>query len=528
MKQKKLVALLLAMAMVLSMALTGCGGSDEGSGDAKSGDSKTLVIAIQDEIEGTDIQQIGWENVAQALIYSPLVTFNADLTEIEPCFAESYEVSEDGLDITFHLYEDSKFSNGDPLTAESVKASVERMKEISEYSGDVEPIEEVEVIDETTFVYHLSQPAPFMWASLTSTYGGIVDVSAAEEMGNDEFNRCAVTNGPYMVKEWQAGSQLILEKNPNFKTSDPSVKNKGILNFDQIILRFIPDEFTRVSELEAGNVDIIYDVPASSVASLKENSDLTVHEYKQSGVTWLRINTDVVSDPKVREAIAYGLNRDAIVDTLNGTVAPAYSYLTESQAGFSPEKEAEFAGKYAFDLEKAKSILKDAGYEDKDGDGIVEKDGKKLSFEFASPTDKAAAKTAIPVIQQQFLDMGIEVNIKELEAQYIKQTVREGKDQLSTGTYVWNDADILYYIFTEESGYPWHNAKVTKGLEDARYEIDAQKRIDKYAEVADQLIELRPGIPLYAEMYAIACRNNVKGLIVTNDGRTIFNDATKE
>ena len=528
MKQKKLITLVVALTMILTMSLAGCGGSGESSGGG--GDSKTLVIAIQDEIEGTDIQQIGWENVAQALIYSPLVTFSDDLKEVQPCFAESYEVSEDGMEIVFHLFEDSKFSNGEPLNAESVKASVERMKEISEYSGDVEPIKEIEVVDEWTVKYKLSQPAPFMWASLTSTFGGIVDAKAAEEMGNDEFNRCAVTNGPFMVKEWQAGSQLILEKNPHFKTANPNVENKEVMNFDQVIIRFIPDEFTRISELEAGNVDVIYDVPASNVADLKENKDLTVYEYKQSGVCYLRINTEVpgLDDYKVREALFYGLDRDAISDALNGTVVPAYSYLTDAQAGFSAETEEAFAKKYKHDVEKAKALLKEAGYEDSDGDGYVEKDGKKLSFEFASPTDKAAPKAAIPVIQEQLKQIGIEAVIKEYEGQYIKQLARDGDDQLSTGSYVWNDADIAYYIFTEESGYPWHNEKVTKLLEEARYTVDPEKRVEKYAQFQEELVKHLPAVPMFAETYAIASRNNIKGLVVTNDGRSIYNDVTKE
>lgn len=513
--------------MVTALVFTGCGSSND---NESTGDSTSLVIAIQDEIEGTDIQQIGWENVVHTLIYSPLVTFSDDLKEVLPCFAESYELSKDGKEITFHLFEDAKFSNGEPLTAESVKLSVERMKEISEYAGDIEAVEEVEVVDDTTVKYKLSQPAPYMWASLTSTYGGVVDAKTAKELGNDEFNRCAVTNGPYRVKEWQAGSQLILEKNPHFKTSDPNVENKGELSFDEIIVRFIPDEFTRVSELEAGNVDIIYDVPASSVNDLKGNDALTVHEYKQAGVTYIRVNTfdEGLKDIKVREALNYCLDRDAIAEALNNTVTPAYGYLTDAQAGYDDAVEKELAAKFKHDIEKAKTLLKEAGYEDKDGDGIVEKDGKKLSFEFASPTDKAAPKAAIPVIQEQLKQIGVEVNIKEYEAQYIKQIARDGKDQLSTGTYLWNDADILYYIFTKESGYKWDNPETTALLEEGRYVIDSEARAKKYGEFEQAMIKYLPGIPVFAENYAIACRNNVKGVVVTNDGRTIFNDVTKE
>ena len=109
-KIKKMFVLLLVVMMACSLFMTGCGGKD----NEADGDSSTLVIAIQEEVEGTDIHQIGWENVVHTLTYSPLVTFSEDLSEVLPCFAESYETSEDGLTITFKIPADAKFSNGDP------------------------------------------------------------------------------------------------------------------------------------------------------------------------------------------------------------------------------------------------------------------------------------------------------------------------------------------------------------------------------------------------------------------------------
>ena len=340
-KQKKLTAILLVMLLAAVTLMSGCGGNSSSEGEG----SNTLVIAVQDEVEGTDIQQIGWTNVVHELIYSPLVTYSRDLEEIQPCFAESYEVSDDGLSITFHLFADSKFSNGDPLTAESVKKSVLRMKEISEYSGDVEAIEDIEVIDDTTLVYHLSEPAAYMWASLCSDFGGVVHVDKADEMGKDEYNRCAVTNGMFMVKDWQAGSQIILEKNPNFRTANPNVENKELAQFDEIIVRFIPDEFTRVSELEAGNVDIAYNIPAASREDLKANDDVNVYEYEQAGVAYMMMNTDTapLDDIKVRQAINLAIDKEALAISMNNVIEPTYGFISKAQAGYSETKEAELA-----------------------------------------------------------------------------------------------------------------------------------------------------------------------------------------
>lgn len=527
-KQKKSLILLLALLMAVTTLMAGCGGDDSSAGG--DSDSKTLVIAIQEEIEGTDIQQIGWENVVHQLLYSPLVTFSNDMTEIQPCAAESYEVSEDGLNVTFHLFEDSKFSNGDPMTAESVKKSVMRMKEISEYSGDVEAIQDIEVVDETTLIYHLSEPAVYMWASLTSTYGGVVDVDVAEEVGNDEFNRSAVANGMFMVKDWQAGSQIILEKNPNFRTANPNVENKELANFDEVIVRFIPDEFTRVSELEAGNVDIAYNIPAASRADLAENDDITMYEYEQAGVSYLMLNPDLepLTDLKVRQAINIGIDREALASTMDNVVTPMYGFLSKAQAGYSPEKEAALAEEYKYDPEAAKALLAEAGWEDADGDGIVEKNGQKLTFELCSATDRATAKSSAPVLQEQLKNIGIDMQIREYESAYIKQIQRENKHQAATRNYEWNDADILYYVFTEASGYPWHDEAVTTALEEARYITDTDARVAKYEEFHDAIFAKMPAVSLFADVNCIAARSNVKGFVVTNDGRSIFNDTTKE
>lgn len=525
MKRKKTLAVFVAAALML----TGCGGSDS-EGGAGQGSDSTLVIAIQDEIEGADIQQIGWENMVHQLMYEPLVTFSADLSEVQPCFAESFETSDDGLEITFHLYEDSKFANGDPLTAESVKKSVERMMEVSEYAGDLEAIDRIQVVDETTVKYILSQPAPYMWASLASSYGGVVNVDMADEVGMDEFNRTAVGNGPYLLKDWQAGSQVVLEKNPNYRTSNPNVTNQDVLGADTIIIRFIPDEFTRVSELETGNVDIIYDVPASHVADLKDNPDVQTFFYNQAGANYIIFQTEETptNEMKIRQAVNIGVDREGLASALDDVVSPLYGFISNAQAGYSPAKEAEYAALYKFDPEGAKALLAEAGYTDTDGDGFVDKGGKKLTIEYASPTDKASGKAAAPVIQAQLKAIGIDWQIREYEQAYIKQMVRDNDFQAASRNYSWNDADILYYVFTEASGYPWHDPAVTAALTEARYETDEAARVKGYEKAQDALFAQMPAVSLFADNYCIAARNNVKGLQITNDGRSFFNDVTKE
>ena len=95
-------------------------------------------------------------------------------------------------------------------------------------------------------------------------------------------------------------------------------------------------------------------------------------------------------------------------------------------------------------------------------------------------------------------------------------------------SYVWNDADIRYYVFTEESGYPWHEQTVTDALVAARYETDPEARVVKYEEAQDAIFQYTPAISMFADKYCIASTSGIKGFKVTNDGRSIFNDVTKE
>ncbi len=527
-KTNKLLVLLLVMLMAMSLFMTGCGNDEPSSDEGQEGE-KTLVIAIQEEVEGTDIQQIGWENIVHALIYEPLVKFNADLSEMVPCFAESYEIAEDGLSITFTLPADAKFANGDTLDAEAVKASFERFLAISEYAGDLDAVESIEALDAVNVKFNLTQPAPYMWASVTSTYGGIVDVAKAEEIGDEEFNRAAVGNGQYYVEDWQAGSQVVLAKNPYYACYDPSVTNKGVAAFDKVIVRFIPDEFTRVSELEAGNVDIIWDVPTASIEDLKANADLATYMYKQAGVSYMQMNTEdpALSDINVRKAINIAIDRDTLAKVLNDVVTPVYGFISSAQAGYSPEKEAAMAEEFKYDAEAAKALLKEAGYEDTNGDGFVDKDGQNLTIEYLTATDVATSRATAPVIQEQLKAIGIDLQITEYESAYIKQLQRENDYQMAARRYVWNDADIAYYVFTEASGYPWSDPEVTAALEEARYIVDNAERIAAYEKFHDELFNEMPAVAMYTDNYCVAALKEVTGLVITEDGRPIFNDVAK-
>ena len=369
-----------------------------------------------------------------------------------------------------------------------------------------------------------------MMANLTSTYGGLVDAAAASEMEKDAFNRKAVGNGPYAVEEWVQGSHITLTKNEYYKTNFADVENKGVLAFDKITIRIIPDEFTRVSELESGSVDVIYNVPAASVADLSENEGVTLYDYEQPGVTFINMQTGkgALADPAVREAMIYAINRDEVVKALDDMITPAYSFVNEAQVCYSEDFAKEAEKKYAFDPDKSKQILKDAGYKDSDGDGILEKDGKKLSIELLTASNRTTTKNSAPIIQKQLMNVGIDAQIREYESAYIKQMHRDDDYDVTFSNYEWTDPDMLLSLFTPSSGYPWSNEEVTALLEKARIEPDADKRTELYVQAQQKVIDEKKALPLFSDNNYIAAKSNVKGIIVTIDGRTYLNDTVKE
>ena len=511
-------------------ALGGCsssGGTDAQGSTAAGSTSNTLTIGIQDEPEGLDIQQISWDNYVHWLIYEPMVEYSDDLTKVVPAFFEDFQVSDDGKTYTFTLPKDAKFSNGDAIDANACKSSYDRYLATSEYSSDYDDVESFEVVDDHTVILHLKAASPYLMASLASTYSGIVDVAVANGEDKDAFNRNPVANGPYKVDSWEQGNQLTLLRNENYQTHKSMVKNKGPLPFDTIVVRFIPDEFTRVSEVESGDVDLIFDVPASSYDELKGNSDITLYEYTQPGVSYLDLNTEdgVLTDAAVRQAFTFAIDRDEIVQTLDGLATPTYGYLSKAQACYSKDEEKKLSKELAFDAKKAKKLLKDAGYTEGD-DGIAEKDGKKVSVEMLIPSDRTSLKNAGPVIQKQLKAVGIEAKITEQDAAYIKSTMKEGNYSVGSRNYVWNDPDMLNNIFTPNSGNKWENADVTAALAKARTITDTDERTKAYAEAQDLLVACYKAVSLFADKYIIASKSTLSGVQVTTDGRVFLQDAS--
>jgi peptide/nickel transport system substrate-binding protein len=486
----------------------------------------TLVIAIPEEPEGLDVQQVDWSNEVHDLIFQPFMSFNATMGMV-PDLATNAVMA--GNNITIYLPPDAKFSNGDPVTAEIVKDSIERYRRLSPYGSDYEAVVDYEIIDSHTLKIICNVPPVYIWYNdIPVTFGCVVNTNVASQVGDANFNLNPVGSGPYKVKEWVHGSYVLLERNEYYKTNLPFVQNKGPNPYiDYVMIRFIPEDLTRISELLAGNVHIVRGVPSDAVADLKANPDVTLYESITPGITYIMINVKrpPLDDVRVRKALIYAINRNEIKTTLEDTVLPCYSYMSPTMLAYNASVEEYASQIYAYNLDTARSLLAEAGWTDTNGDGIVDKDGQPLSLELLIPYDEPKFKKIGPLIQAKLASIGINVVYQEFSYDYIRTKTREWDFDLAGRFYSWFDpAGILPYLLHSTMGnYTYSNPEIDSLFEEDRSTaLSPSERTALYTRVQNILLEDAPWVPLYIDITYTAVRKNVIGLIVMPPFATLF------
>lgn len=247
-KIKRLTAMILVVALLGSIVV-GCS-KGTGSGDAE----KVLTIGYDQDAEIMDTIRTAWYSDALIYIHDRLITRDYEFG-YQPGLAEGWDTSEDGLTWTFHLRRDVKFHDGTPFTADDVKWTIDTIKDPetgSPFAGDLEAIKEVKVVDEHTVDIILNYPFPNLLYNLSATASGIHPANAYEKYGDDYGKKVVIGTGPYKLEEWIPGDKTVLVKNEEYNWGPDWMSNKGPALIDKIVLKVIPDENSRIMELEVG------------------------------------------------------------------------------------------------------------------------------------------------------------------------------------------------------------------------------------------------------------------------------------
>ncbi|WP_242035122.1 ABC transporter substrate-binding protein [Mesobacillus harenae] len=514
---KKYVLYLFMTVLLVSTFLMGCSNdSSSGSSGGSAEEKNNLIIGLEAEPTSLDAHQISDYNSSRAAmeIYDQLVQFKDESTELEPDLAEKWDVSDDGLEYTFHLKKDVKFHDGTPLNAEAVKFSIERQTDPNHPFHDTGTyayaeftfgqVASVEAVDEHTVKITLTEPfAPFL-GNMAMHAASIVSPAAVEEHGAD-FTKNPVGTGPYKFTSWSPGVEIILEKNDEYFKGAPSV--------EQLIFKPITEAQTRLAELEAGNIDVMVNIPPDDLERLRGNEDITMNEQAGMHVWWTAFNTQRApfDNVKVRQAVNYAINKEAIVDgILQGSGEIANSPLPPTVWGHNPN-----VTNYDFDLEKAKELLAEAGHPD----------GFKVTYwvpESGSGMQQPQAMAA--AIQSDLAKIGVEVEIQTLEwgAYLDKVFVPADQNDMDMHQMSWigdnGDPDNFLYILFSGAQWPtagfndsyYKNEEVDELLAKARVTKDKAERTKMYEEAQEIIMSEAPWIVVDHEKQIIATSSRVK------------------
>ena len=418
---KNSIKKILTGALVLVMALTlfSCGGD----GGSSSGDSSQITIGVTsfaDTLEPTE-QYFSWV-VSRYGVGENLVKFDEN-GELVPCLAESWEPSKDQKSWIFKIREGVKFSNGDELTPELVKASIERVYEMSDRAESFFKPESIEV-DGQNLVITTAEPNASIPGSLADPLFLIVDTS--EGVDQDSFAQNGpICTGPYVVESFSPTESCVVVRNENYWD--------GEVPFDKVTLKVIDDQTTRSMALQNGEIDIAINLKTENVKEFEGNDDIEIQELESLRSTYAFMNQNgALGDLALRQALLRALDRETYCETLldGGATAGKAPVPPTLDFGFD-----ELNDENATDPEGAKQLLADAGYKDIDGDGFVETpSGEKLELNFVIYTSREELNVYAQAAQSSCKDVGI--NLKLNTVSY--ETLLDMRDSGDYDLLIWN------------------------------------------------------------------------------------------
>lgn len=407
MKIKQFLSIALCSA-ILCGVLVGCGPNKKS--DSAGDQSGTLTMAVGMELNTLyPLNMDEQNNVATKLCYEGLVNYVDG--KVVPCLAERWSFDNGGRDLTFYLKEGVTFHDGTPFNAEAVKADFDYAKGNPNFGGiaAVANLESVEVMDEYTVTFHY--PSAYFAYLMDFCYPEVMILVSPKvlEAGNYQSMKGVVGTGPYRYGELVSGEYVRFVRNENYWGEKP--------DYDEVVVKYIPESSARLQALQNGEIDMIYGSALLTwddynQAALLPGIKGTVSETDSETRNLILNATGLLSDLRVREAVAYAMDKKAISDGL--------TYGNESVANALFPKEIPYADIQlnvvrSYDLKKAKSLLDEAGWLKNETTGIREKNGQTLTLKYTYDSGEAMNKPLATAIKSQLAQIGIDVQTEGQE-----------------------------------------------------------------------------------------------------------------
>ncbi|GAA4226922.1 peptide/nickel transport system substrate-binding protein [Sagittula marina] len=446
---------------------------------------------------------------------------------------ENGGLSEDGLQWRVKLRDDVKWHDGEAFTAEDVKFTLELITNPDFRAWRTtghDLVRDIEVVSPTEITWRMEEPfAPYI-SFLTETFIMPEHILGQAEDPNDApFNQAPVGTGAFKWGSRQAGDNVSLVANPDYHGDGPYI--------EQLVFKYIPDMTVLYTQFRSGEVDLVGQayITADNYAEAKALEDRVVTLEPRGTLESIYLNQalPVFQDKAVREALYYAIDRKSIIDILYfGVGGEAETFMPSTSSYFNPD-----LPEHSFDLEKAKSLLDEAGWVP-GADGIREKDGLRLSFANSTTTGAHLREQAQQFIQQTYADIGVEMRIENLppavmwgefwgqsqfESAMVGITYLIGADPDVTNRF-HSDA-IAAKSGSGSNNAQYSNPKVDSLLEEGAKTFDTERRKEIYKEIQAIIREDLPFLPLFRYVNVFGRKAGLEGFEANSNVRTESSNA---
>lgn len=499
-------SILLICITLLGLNIAACGPKEPGRAPAGSaaatpaygdilvegsiGDASNLIPLLASDATSHEIA---------GLIFNGLIKYDKDI-RIVGDLAESWDISKDGLVITFHLRKGVRWHDGRPFTAADVLYTYQVTvdpKTPTAYAGDFLKVKRAEVLDDWTF--RATYDKPFAPALMSWSVGILPKhLLAGREITTSPLGRRPVGTGPYKFKEWVTGQKIVLVSNPDYFEGRPYI--------DGFIMRIIPDTATMFLELRANGIDRMGLTPLQFTRQTENNlfrDNFNKYRYLSFAYTYMGYNlkNPLFADKRVRQAIAHAVDRVEMIDgVLLGLGKPATGPYKPGTWAHNPNVRA-----YPHDPAKAAALLAEAGWKDEDGDGVIEKGGRPFEFEIITNQGNEIRAKCAEIIQRRLAEVGIKVKIRVVEwAAFVKDFINKRKfDATILGWTIPMEPDLYDVWHSSKTGpeelnfISYKNAEVDALIEKGRETFDQSVRKRCYDRIQEIFAEEQPYLFLY-------------------------------
>ena len=438
-------------------------------------------------------------------LFDSLLSMAPDAT-LHPGLALSWEANDNYTEFTFNLRHDVTFHDGTPFTAAAVKASFDHIASdaVLESGGKTLLVDhqygETEVVDDYTAVVKFAAPYPTFLRDAARQWLSISSPTALEKYGTD-YGRNPVGTGPFRFVQWDAQSQVVLERNPDYNWAPEFATHEGPALLDQVVFRFLPEAATRLTAFQTGEILVASEPPALDAISMSESGEGVLETFAQPGIpAIMMINAEKAptDDLNVRKAMILSLNHEEFVKTAFQQLGiPSYSVL--SPTTWSYDEEA--ASLYRYNPEEAARLLADSGWTDSDGDGILDKDGQKLTIDYiTSPIWEEAFNE---LLAGYLTKAGFDVQMRAMDDAGIASEGAAGNYSM---LYIyWTRADpsplrILFHSENIDGGAAYtrfRNEELDRVLADGDTQTDESVRKQDYVTAQRIIMENALVLPMF-------------------------------